>query len=123
MPIRPPAAGTIGTRACWPALTQLPLKCHEYPVDLAGRRGKRVFRDCCFRCTAFRRCINRTGEQRFKTFAWSAMKTVVAGVNAVSAASSSVSPVIHTDTPVVKVMSSAGVTTDERGGIGFRAPV
>src|ERR1700737_2980968 len=57
----------------------------------------------------------------FKTFAWSAMKTAVAGANAVNAVSSFVSPAIHTDTLLVSVISSA-VAYEERGGIGFRAP-
>jgi len=39
------------------------------------------------------------------------MKTAVAGANAVNAVSSFVSPVMHTDTFLVSVISSAGVMT------------
>jgi hypothetical protein len=47
------------------------------------------------------------GKATFKTFAWSAMKVAVAGANVVKAASSSVSPVMHTDTLLLSVMRTA----------------
>src|SRR5258708_39637307 len=47
-------------------------------------------------------------EATFKTLAWSAMKTAVAGAHTANAVSPSVSPEIHTDTLLVSVISSAG---------------
>src|ERR1700730_16235944 len=40
-------------------------KCHE-SRDLSSSRRKHAFHDSCFRCTAFRRSVSRTGEQHSK---------------------------------------------------------
>src|ERR1700681_2747437 len=50
------------------------------------------------------------------------MKTAVAGVSAVRAVSSFVSPAIHTDTLLVNVISSAGVTMKNVAVSAFALP-